>query len=101
MTITHPFHPFRGQQVEVIRIRRGPDPDLNIRLPDGTHSVVAMSSTDYVPTTPGVDLHAEPPPLLDLEGLRQVVQFIDRLRQAGRYAKAHRRGSDILSGPRE
>jgi hypothetical protein len=85
VTITHPFHPLRGQQVEVIHIRRGRDPDLIIRLPNGIHAAVAMSLTDYAQPSPDIDLSPDPPPLLDIEGLRQVVQFIDWLRQEGRY----------------
>ena len=92
MTITHPQHPFRGQQVEVVRLRRaagGADPDLIVRLPDGVHAAIAMSSTDFggpaaralsapLPAT------AVPPPLLDLDGLRQAAQFIEQLRRVGR-----------------
>lgn len=80
MTITHPFHPLRDQQVEVITIRRGSDPDLIIRHPDGFHAVVAMSSTDY-----GLSPNSDPPygpfHLLDVEGLRQAVPLIERLSQ--------------------
>ena len=83
MTITHPFHPLRGQQAEVVRIRRGRDPDLIIRLSNGHHTAVAMSLTDYA-LTPALEPSSGPPPLLALEGLRQVVKFIDRLRQEGR-----------------
>ncbi len=45
-----------------------------------------MSSTDYAPG-PDIDLPSGPLPLLDIEGLRQIVQFIDRLCQKGRDAK--------------
>jgi Family of unknown function (DUF5372) len=92
VTITHSQHPFRGQQVEVVRLRRaagGADPDLIVRLPDGVHAAIAMSSTDYggaavralsapLPAT------AVPPPLLDLDGLRQAAQLIEQLRRVGR-----------------
>ena len=78
MTITHPFHPLRGQQVEVITIRRGNDPDLIFCHPDGFHAAVAMSSTDY-----GLPPNSSPPfgpfHLLDIEGLRQASQLIKRL----------------------
>jgi hypothetical protein len=84
VTITHPFHPLRGQQVEVVFIRRGSDPDLIVRFPDGLHVAVAMSSTDYA-APPDVDPPLDPPHLLDFDGLRQVVQLIDRLRREGRY----------------
>ena len=83
MTITHPFHPLRGQQVEVITIRRGSDPDLIIRHPDGFHAAVAMSSTDYgLPPNSGPAFG--PFHLLDVEGLRQAAHLIDRLGQAER-----------------
>ena len=63
-----------------MRIRRGADPDLIIRFPDGLHAAVAMSLTDYATSS-----EHEPPPaplhLLDLNGLRQIVQFIDRFHQ--------------------
>ena len=83
MTITHPHHPLRGQRVEVVRFHRGNDPDLIVVLPDGRHAAIALSSTDYASP-------AESPPtvtaerLLDLNGLRRVIQLLDRLAQPGR-----------------
>ena len=47
VTITHPHHPLRGQRVEIVRLRRGNDPDLIVVLPDGRHAAIALSSTDY------------------------------------------------------
>jgi Family of unknown function (DUF5372) len=85
VTVTHPHHPLRGQRVEIVRIRRGNDPDLIVVLPDGRHSAIALSSTDYASP-------AETPPtvgaehLLDLDGLRRVIQLLDRLAQAGHAA---------------
>ena len=82
MTITHPHHPLCGQQVEVIRIRRGADPDLIVRLPSGIHAAIAMSWTDYAASS-----DSEPPPvpthLLDINGLRQIVQLLAQIRQEG------------------
>jgi hypothetical protein len=84
VTITHPHHPLYGQQVEIVRIRRGTDPDFIIRLPDGLHAAIAMSLTDYAAPS-----DHDPPPapmhLLDFNGLCQVVQLIDHIRQEGRY----------------
>jgi hypothetical protein len=82
VTITHPHHPLRGQRVEIVRLRRGSDPDLIVVLPDGRHAAVALSSTDYAsplesPPTVGAE-H-----LLDLDGLRRVIQLLDRLAQPG------------------
>jgi len=89
VTITHPFHPLRGQQVEIIRVRRGTDPDIVVRHPDGSHAAVAMSWTDYaVPTGMEPPSTSTPPHLLDFTGLRQAVQLIARIRQDGRYSAA-------------
>jgi hypothetical protein len=46
VTITPPHHPLCGQRCAVVRIRRGVDPDLILRLADGTHAAMAMSWTD-------------------------------------------------------
>jgi hypothetical protein len=92
VTITHPHHPLQGQRCELIRIqRRGADPDLVLRLADGTHAAIAMSWTDYgeepgcspVPSAPAL-------PLLDLQGLRQIVDLFDQLRQDGRFPTSRR-----------
>ncbi len=80
VTVTHPYHPLYKQRVEVIRVRRGADPDLVIRLPDGLHAAIAASCTDYAADAPLASL-TDPLPLLDLDGLCQIVLFIDQLRQ--------------------
>lgn len=74
--ITHPHHPWHGQQVEVVRIRNGPDPDLIVRLPSGRHVAIAMWYTDYA-GAPDVDASAAAPALLDISGLRQIVKLLD------------------------
>jgi len=80
VTVTHPHHPLYKQRVEVIRVRRGADPDLVIRLPDGLHAAIAASCTDYAADAP-LALLTDPLPLLDLDGLCQIRLFIDQLRQ--------------------
>jgi hypothetical protein len=66
----------------VLRIRRGADPDLIVRLPDGLHVAIAMSWTDYAlparPVSVSNSTH-----LLDFQGLLQVAQFIEYIRQQG------------------
>ena len=73
----HPYHPLYGQRVQLIRVRRGRDPDLIIRLPNGDHGAIAASLTDYAGAAP-VDPDAVEPPLLLLEGLWQIAHFIEQ-----------------------
>ncbi len=61
-----------------------------MRLPDGTHSAVAMSLTDYA-ATPAAERPVAAAHLLELDGLRQVVQLLDRLRAEGRLPMAEPR----------
>jgi hypothetical protein len=73
--VTHPHHPLHGQRVQLIRIRRGPDPDLIIRMPDGYHGAIAASLTDYAgPAAP--DQSTDSLPLLSIEGLWQIAQWV-------------------------
>ena len=82
--VTHPHHPLHGQQVMVIRVRRGPDPDLIIRFPDGFYGAISASWTDYA-AEPDLALSPAPPPLLDLLGLCQMAQLIAQLRSRPGY----------------
>ena len=78
MTIAHPHHPLRGQRVEVVFVRRGADPDLVVRLPDGQHAAIARSWTgEGAPPRPA----AGPAPLFDVEGLRELARRVAQLRQ--------------------
>ena len=88
MTITHPHHPLCGQRLAVLRLRRGANPDLIVRLPDGTHAAVALHLTDYVanPDAPSPSLPTST--LLDVDGLRRAAQFVAHLRQEGRFPSA-------------
>jgi hypothetical protein len=80
VTVTHPHHPLHGQRVQLIRVRRGPDPDLIIRLPDGYHGAIAASLTDYGgPADP--TLSVTEPPLLSIEGLWQIAQWVAQQRE--------------------
>jgi hypothetical protein len=84
MTITHPHHPLRGQQLPVICVRRGERPDVIVRLPDGSHAAVALSATDGAADSSATLPPAAASHLLDLRGLRQLAQRIDALRRQGR-----------------
>jgi Family of unknown function (DUF5372) len=89
VTITHPHHPLHGQRCEVVHIRRGVDPDLVIRLPDGSHAAVALSWTSEG-GAPAEALATHPLPLLDLTGLRQAVRLLEHLRRQGRFPRPRR-----------
>ena len=84
VTVIHPYHPLCGQAVEIIRVRRGDDPDLIIRHPDGFHMAIAMSCTDYAGPSPHNLNALSPPALLDFACLCQLAQFIAKLRQPDR-----------------
>lgn len=81
MTVTHPHHPLYGQRLAVVRLRKGAQPDLVVCLPDGHHAAIAMHLTDYA-GAPAAPSSLDPLPLLDLDGLRQIVQLLERLRKA-------------------
>jgi hypothetical protein len=85
VTITHPHHPLRGQKVAILRIRRGANPDLVVRLPDGSHAAIAVSLTDYGGAAEQPAHSSAVPVLLDLKGLRQAAGLIAQLRQEGRF----------------
>jgi hypothetical protein len=91
VTIIHPYHPLRGQRYEVVRIRRGADPDVILRLVDGSHAAIALSWTDYRSEAPDTQPSADPP-LLDLNGLRRAAQLVEHMRQEGRLPKRRRSG---------
>jgi hypothetical protein len=84
VTITHPHHPLHGQLLPVVCVRHGERPDVIVRLPDGSHAAVTLSATDH-----DAGFSTSPPPaatssLLDVKGLRRLVQLIDAFRRPGR-----------------
>jgi hypothetical protein len=88
VTVIHPHHALYGQQVEIMRIRRGADPDLIIRHLDGYHGAIAASWTTYASTTEA--LSTERPPLLDLEGLHQLARLVEHLQERSRPSREER-----------
>jgi hypothetical protein len=84
VTITHPHHSLHGQQLPVVRIRYGASPDVIVCLPDGSHAAVALDATDFADASSSLPLVAVSH-LLDLQGLRQMAQFIDALRRDGKF----------------
>lgn len=74
----------------MIRLRRGPDPDLIIQLEDGTHAAIAMSGTDYAVSPEPTSASVVTPHLLALDGLCQVAQLIEHLRRDGCFPESDR-----------
>jgi hypothetical protein len=92
--VTHPHHPLRGRRVEVIRVRRGVDPDLIVRLPDGRHAAIAMSWTaDAFPPEPTPPVGTVP--LLAVDGLREMLSILQRLQPEARAATGE---ADAVAG---
>ena len=82
----------------MVRVRRGADPDLIVRLPDGRHAAIARSWTaETLP--PGGDEPSTVPPLLDVDGLRQLVVIIARIRAAPRVPVADPARATSTSDP--
>jgi hypothetical protein len=85
VTVSHPHHPLRGQRVEVVHVRRGADPDLIVRLPDGRHVAIAQSWTTE-PHRPAAERPAAAAPLLAADGLRELAALVACLRERRRAA---------------
>ncbi len=56
------------------------EPDLIIRLPDGSQALIAVDLTDYRPLAKEDDA-TRPSVLLDWAGLRQMANLVARLKQ--------------------
>jgi len=67
-------------------------------LPDGRHAAIALSSTDYASPAEGPPIVAAEH-LLDLDGLRRVIQLLDRLAQPGPVASTP--GDRVQTKPSE
>jgi hypothetical protein len=86
VTVSHPHHPLHGQRVEVVRVRRGTEPDLIVRLPDGRHAAIAQSWTTE-PHRPADDERpASAASLVAADGLRELAALVAHLRERGRAA---------------
>ena len=71
VTITHPHHPFNGQKCELIKVRRGPNPLLVVKMSNGKEARLPRDWTDH-------DVSTAPDFLLSIEGLRELLKIIDQ-----------------------
>lgn len=88
MTVTQPGHPRYLEKAQVIRVCKGSDPDLIVRFPDGRHSPIFASFTDYFANLPPqiekqttlTPTSADQPqlPRLELKGLLRLVRFLQQ-----------------------
>jgi hypothetical protein len=59
---------------------------LTIRLPDGSRTTIAASSTDYAAESkPDIEPENSTSLLLDLDGLCQIARLFAQLREQGRF----------------
>ena len=74
VTITHPFHPLRGQQVQVLRVHPIRGLTFVILPPDGQAYTIPAEMTDYVAQSrDGAGI------LLDVGKLRQIRSLADTI----------------------
>ena len=83
VTIIHPCHPLYSQRLKVVGLYRSDELWIIVQLPDSPHARIPAAWTDYGAPLEG-DLPTAPRHLLDLDGLRQVIQVIDHIRRDGR-----------------
>lgn len=84
VTVTHPHHPLFEQRLELVKLRKGAQPKVVIRLPEGKTAYLPIEYTDYASTvTPDVNRNDDTggENLLDLEGLLRAVNLVNELKK--------------------
>ncbi len=88
VTITHPCHLFYDQQVQILSLYQSDELEIIVQFPDDSRARIPASWTDY-PTSQQRHPPADRAHLLDLNGLRQVVQLIDHIRRESQERVSH------------
>ncbi len=84
VTVTHPFHPLRGEKLKVVRALRGKHSHLVIlRSPDGKNMRIRRDWTDY-DGVQGDQENLSSPLSLDIKGLREAVIIVELLKKLPR-----------------
>lgn len=78
ITVTHPHHPLRGQQLELVRVLQGVDSKLFVRHPEGRCFRIPRDWTDFEDRQAAHPV-APPERLLDISGLREVTVIISSI----------------------
>jgi Family of unknown function (DUF5372) len=79
VTVTHPFHPLRGQKLELVHVPRKANSKLSVRHPEGRCFRIPRDWTDFEIQQD----EQSPAPLdrlLDINGLRAVAGIISNLK---------------------
>ena len=78
VTVTHPYHPLRGQKLELANVPRRVNSELMVRHPEGRCFRIPREWTDY--NTPKADQSEESPAhSLDIKGLREIAKIISNI----------------------
>jgi hypothetical protein len=78
VTVTHPYHPLRGQKLELVQIPRRVNSELLVRHPEGRSFRIPRDWTDY--NAPQAEqTEASPTHLLDIKGLRELAKIISNI----------------------
>jgi hypothetical protein len=79
VTITHPFHPLRGQKLELAHVPRKANSKLSVRHPEGRCFSIPREWTDFEAQQ---DDQAPAPPdrPLDIKGLLEIAGIIGSIK---------------------
>jgi Family of unknown function (DUF5372) len=90
IVVTYPHHPLFEQQFEFVRLRRGKQPLVEIRLPTGNTARLPVDYTDYLSANSAdsfTNNHVAEENLLDMDGLLKVVGLISAIKGRRRVRK--------------
>lgn len=79
VTVTHPFHPLRGQKLELVKVPRKANSKLTVRHPEGRAFRIPRDWTD-LETQQAKPSQAPPDRLLDINGLCTLAKIISNIK---------------------
>lgn len=79
VTVTHPYHQFRGQRLEFVRVTE--QGEIVLRCGSGEYVKLPPDYTDYVVTPPEEqDPTESAAPMHSEESLRQLIALVDQIK---------------------